>query len=227
VVARNVVRLFASDMPERVWVVHSAPRVSFREVDLLTGASSETVLLPFEARVAGTVDGGVVVSAPDGLYRYGRDGTITLIAHGEFVAAGGTRLAYRACDAALQCGLHVTDLGSGRTDSLVSQVEVLETQGAAFSPDGRWLAVADSDPSGVDRVVVVDVAAGRAEVVVRQPDIATSAGIQLVWSPDSRWLLWPDRPGVVAYAPEDRSTAAVDLGDPAYQGLVVLYSAPE
>jgi hypothetical protein len=221
VVARNVVRLLPSDIPERVWVVHSSPRVSFREIDLTTGASTETVLLPFGARVPGAVDGGVVVSAPDGLYRHGRDGSITLLAHGEFVAAGGRRLAYRACDAALRCGLHVVDVDTARTES---HLELLETQGAAFSPDGRWLAVADADPVGMDRIVVIDLADGRSQVVAHQPDIATSVGIPLTWTPDSRWLLWPDRPGVAAYAPDGGEAAAVDLGDPAYQGVVVLES---
>ena len=50
----------------------------------------------------------------------------------------------------------------------------------------------------------------------------SGAFVQLAWTPDGEWLLWPDYPGIRGYHPADNTAALIDTGGGAYQGVVVL-----
>lgn len=127
------------------------------------------------------------------------------------VAVGPTTVAHVAGSCAAACPVTVTALATGRSREY--PVPAGTPGGGAFSPDGRWLALAVPGQYRNGRLTVVP---GFAEVVdlrtgavtqvpglrtgaEREPDVSWYGPVLVlaVWTPDrGRLALWtPDRPG--------------------------------
>jgi hypothetical protein len=142
---------------------------------------------PVEPRLV-AVAGGLVVHSLGSLTLYDPDtGDIRAIGHGVPLAGSGDTLARVSCEA-LRCGLRLTDVRTGGAGEvrLPDQVRVLPYGSAAFSPDGRWLAVGGATvPAERHVVALVDVEARR---FVGLCDSSGPSGPMFAFSPDSRWL---------------------------------------
>jgi hypothetical protein len=164
----------------------------------------------------------LLVNASGAIVRVLLDGTSTLIARGEAIASNGTQLAWVQCDGDLSCAivLGTTDEPDGvRVPFPLTGIPVTERFGrpaAAFSPDGRWLALPLYDTTSVE---------GRENLVIALIDVATGAEIHraagpranlfespLAWSPDSRWLIFGSDAGISAWMAGTRDTSTLDLG---------------
>jgi hypothetical protein len=220
-VQTGAAEIFASEIADRVWIVRSFDPIVFAEFNLITGEVSDEVRLPV-GYPRGSIDGGLVIQAPGGLfaYRRGQPG-FEPIAAGEYVASRGSLVAYQRCDERLACPIYVSDLADGSVTELAGTVadDGAYFADGEFSPDGRWLAVVADAPSGW-RITVVETATGRSLPVSAGP--ARTSGAQLAWTPDGEWLLWPETPGIRGFHPSDNTAAFIDSGGGAYQGVVVL-----
>ncbi len=155
------------------------------------------------------VDGGLVVETLGSLTFHDPDtGEARAIGHGTALAGSGDTLARLSCEA-LRCGLRLTDLRTG-DDVAVSPSDTASAPvaQAAFSPDGRWLAVVVRTLTGAtDRMAVVDVADG--EVVAVHATVM-GPGNLFAFSPDSRWLLLVDGRDVVAHRVGTEETVTLE-----------------
>lgn len=210
---------------DRVWLVDGAAGSSaenrLREV---TVDGEETVGsrdVPGGAIPTGAVSGGIVLSTAEGLdvWDPAADDVVARLPGGQFVAAGGSLLAWCENPCAT---LHATAIGSGDT-GLPSDVDdrVLEApEGAGewvphrgeFAPDGRHLAVAltaAADPfasPGTDYgLAVIDVTSGDVQVL----DEAGVPPGPFAWSPDGRWLFAPTAGGGVLVHDTERDRTDV------------------
>jgi hypothetical protein len=219
----NVSAVFPSDMPGRVWVSTFGEREVVQELDIVTGQPTVSFPLPFDAFPQGAVNGGIIVGTQDGIYLRRRDADrFERLVHGSFVASSGDRLVYRACDDQLVCGLFTHDLVRGRSTPLAATLEGWP-QWAAFSPDGRWVAISVVDPNtppagGDAAVQIIDLVSG---AVVPVPVPQTVPPDQVAWTLDSQWLLWPESSGLRAARPTDGGTVPIEL-DTAYRGVAVV-----
>jgi hypothetical protein len=223
---RDVSSIFPSEIASRVWMAqYIEPMTLLSEVDVTTGEEFGVTTLPAGAYPVGSIDGGLVIQGVDGLYflRRGAD-RFERIVSGEYIDSSGGWLAYRACDEFLRCPISVRDLDSG-TDVEMDGSSGVETGGigaffsvARLSPDGRWLAVASGSELR-QTIVVFDVATGRAVPVA---DVPSTMEVQVAWTPDSEWLLWPQSPGIGGFRPDDGTTVVLDAGNRSYRGVAVL-----
>lgn len=55
---------------------------------------------------------------------------------------------------------------------------------AAFSPDGKWIAALEDGPNGISKTVLID-----AKDSSRRRDLGGTSDVEIVWSPDSRYIL--------------------------------------
>lgn len=193
--------LVPSDRPGHVWLFRQQEhKLVGREVNADGQETGRRFVLP--ALLSPTmvpVDGGLVVQTLGSLTLYEPDtGATRAIGHGIALAGSGDTLARLSCEA-LRCGLRLTDLRTG-DDVAVSPSDTASApvaQAAAFSPDGRWLAVVVRTLTGVtDRMAVIDVADG--EVVAVHATVM-GPGKLFAFSPDSRWLFLIDGRDVVAH----------------------------
>ncbi len=192
--------LVPSDRPGHVWLASDEEtKLVGREVGSRGQETGRRFVLP--ALLSPTmvpVNGGLVVQTLGSLTFYEPDtGAARAIGHGIALAGSGDTLARLSCEA-LRCGLSLTDLRTG-DDVAVSPSDTASAPiaQAAFSPDGRWLAVVVRTLTGAtDRMAVVDVADG--EVVAVHATVM-GPGNLFAFSPDSRWLLLVDGRDVVAH----------------------------
>jgi hypothetical protein len=219
----GVAEIYPSDVPSNVWIVRSFDPSIFAEFNVTNGEVSDEVRLPGGAWPRGTIDGGVVVQAPGGLFAYHRGETqFEQIAAGDYIASRGSLVAYRRCDVRLSCPIYVKDLNVGSEvgfDGADADADGYYAIGE-FSPDGRWLAVLVESPSGW-RIAVFETATGRAQPVSAGP-ARTGGFARMAWTPDGQWLLWPDSPGIRGFHPAGNTAAFIDSGGGAYQGVAVL-----
>ena len=192
----------ASDRPGHVWLMtHVEDKVEGRELSVEGHETGRRFLMP--APNAGSsmvaVHGGLVIEALGSLTFYDPDtGEARAIGHGFPLAGSGHTLARLSCEA-LRCGLHLTDVRTGSDVEVPPAAEITfePLSPAAFSPDGRWLAVAvRMVTEGRHRMAVVDVANG--EVVAFHPAVV-GHGTPFTFSPDSRWLFLLYAGDVVAH----------------------------
>ncbi|MEV0131607.1 hypothetical protein AB0H83_24480 [Dactylosporangium sp. NPDC050688] len=115
----------------------------------------------------------------------------------------GTRLAYTVGDTESS----VLDLRTGLSTPLASPATA-----AAFSPDGRRLAVQGAPDTEVEprrAIRIVDVAGGGAVTELAAAGFGVLIAGQAAWSPDGRWLAVADNAGVgkldcaVSFLPTD------------------------
>jgi WD40 repeat protein len=212
--------IIASDLPDRIWLQRGFNPVHMTEVDLRTGESVVEVDLPPSSYPFGSIEGGLVLGAPDGLYRYRRGSDrFDVLARAEYVASSGRLLATRTCDDRLVCHITVTDVG-GRTTEM-AQAEIGSVLDAAFSPDGRWLAVAADESPSSWRVLVYDLRTGEVQPAATGP-ARLSGIVGLSWSSDGEWVLWPEFPGIRGFHPADNTAAFIDTDGGGYQAVAVL-----
>ncbi|MGH9247408.1 MAG: TolB family protein [Acidimicrobiales bacterium] len=204
-------RAVASNVPNRVWLLDEA-RVdasSAREVDLTTAAVTDEVSLPVAVWVVDAVEGGLLVSGPDGAYVWDRELGWRRVAHGRPLAGAGDQIVTHECDETLRCylALHELDGGDGRELPDSGPQE----GAAAFSPDGRYLATVEHDETvGAGLVDVHDLVRG--EVVHYPGSVGTTSGT-VHWSPDSRWLVWMATGSTaIAYDVTQRTVNQVPVG---------------
>ena len=90
--------------------------------------------------------------------------------------------------------LWLMDVNTGAERKIEGLPQPLSIAGIAWSPDQRWIAVNQQEPStGVNTVWLVDVGAAKARRLLDRP--LNSVRIGLTWMPDSRHLLLGLRTG--------------------------------
>jgi hypothetical protein len=113
------------------------------------------------------------------------------ISTGNLLAVGLTGWMTIDCDDRAECATVVTDSRTGTTRRVPDWNGMNIVSAGAISPDGRSAAFIDPS-SGRPEVDVLDLATGQVRTAAvdleRDYDIDTG----LVWTPDSRWLLYPD-----------------------------------
>jgi hypothetical protein len=75
--------------------------------------------------------------------------------------------------------LALLDLASGKVTALGSDLWV-----GSYSPDGKWIAALQLDPQGLSKTILID-----PKNPSRRRDLGGSKDGEVVWSPDSRFLL--------------------------------------
>ena len=217
--------LVPSDRSGHVWLVSQQDhKLVGREVSADGQETGRRFVLP--ALLGPTmvpVDGGLIVQTLGSLTFYDPDtGAARAIGHGIALAGSGDTLARLSCEA-LRCGLRLTDLRTG-DDVAVSPSDTASAPvaQAAFSPDGRWLAVVVRTLTGTtDRMALVDVADG--EVVAVHATVM-GPGNLFTFSPDSRWLFVVDGKHVVAHRVGTKETVTLERLHPG--GAVALGAVP-
>lgn len=215
-----------SDRPGHVWLVaHVGDGVEGREVSVEGHETGRRFVLPAPhgGSSMAAVDGGLVIETLGSLTFYDPDtGETRAIGHGVPLAGSGDTLARLSCEA-LRCGLHLTDLRTGGDVEVPPAAEVTFApfSPAAFSPDGRWLAVAvRMVTEGRDRMALVDAANG--EVVAFHPFVV-GHGTPFTFSPDSRWLFLLYAGDVVAHRLGTEETLTLERLHPG--GAIALAAA--
>jgi hypothetical protein len=165
----------------RVWTNTGRVRASLHEVDAAgRPVAHRTLGVPTWGSLEAVVDDGFLVSHDGGLSLQ-RDASVTRTFRDAWlVAAEGSRFAW------CRDGCRVVRLWSPHAERLLDPptgVRPLVGRRAAFSPDGRRLAV-PVRTRGRDRVAVIDLASGRWHVI---PGRLTGYGA-VAWSPSGRWL---------------------------------------
>lgn len=153
-----------------------------------SGSAGEWVLHVVEWP-APSADGAPVVPSDQKVWTIGIDpaDTVDLVLVGWDPASGRAALAELAGDSGLARGIRLVDTGTG---TVVQRFDVsLPPANLAASPDGRWLALPESDasPPGVR---LLELATGKIT------ELATFMGDTMpgeaVWAPDASWLAWPE-----------------------------------
>ncbi len=126
-------------------------------------------------------------------------------------ASGRAAVAETARDSGLTGAVRLVDATAGTVERLPTGAG---RDLAAPSPDGRRLALAIAGEDGW-RVERLDLATGAIATLATLPPDASAA--PPVWSPDGRWLAWPEVRGV-AGDPTARTTLRVASADPAATG---------
>ena len=125
-----------------------------------------------------------------------RPGSVTLVTHGEVLAAGPTALLVYECDDHAACSTAVVDRGTGarRPGPSIDPSSVgLFVQGV-ISPDGRFAALL-----GIYGVALFDLDAGTERNVAQLQgySIGNDASTMFAFSPDGRYLLIASQDGEV------------------------------
>lgn len=224
---------------DAVWVFRSAGRLSGGTASRvsLDGEVLDQVNIPAVATPFIGTDDQLLVSAAGAISRIATDGTRALIARGEAIASNGTQLAWVQCEGDLSCAvvLGTVDAPNGvRVPFPPTGAPLAGRSGrpvAAFSPDGRWLALPLYDATGAKgqgaaiMIAFIDVATGGEVHRARGPR-ANPFESPLAWSPDSRWLIFGSDTGISAWEAGTRETRTLDLGFGRARDLAVRPSSP-
>jgi hypothetical protein len=191
------VEVYPSHRAGRVWLLTypADGSVVARELGLDGVETTSAAVLSGSATVRGAAGEGVVID------RLGADGTRSLATWnparpGEppatfrtdalFVAAGRNVVASRPSGcSAQQCDLFVDDLTSGQHGVIGNALSGGGVAAAAFTDNGRRLAVVESDGAR-SRGTIVDTSTGKVTRFVADPVAASRPA--LAWSRDSAWL---------------------------------------
>jgi hypothetical protein len=170
--------------------------------------------------VQGSVDQGLLLERNNRLLVWDpRTGKVVRRAPGVFVVGTYGSLVASCGRGECRLGVQIADLLSGRRRVVRSPGSATLEPNGAFSPSGAHVAV--TARSGGRRVIVlIDVAAGRAEV------LAGSAAHRyypsLTWSPSGEWLLWNTGGGrVMAYRPGAAAPVTLPFRIPRAMALAV------
>lgn len=102
----------------------------------------------------GEIDGDLVVSTVDGVFRFGPDGSAQRVASGRPLALSEAILVVLSCDDAMRCGPSSVDLRTGVTSRLPELSGPVVA--ASVSPDGsRIILGAAATPSEVEAFVLL------------------------------------------------------------------------
>ena len=197
---------------DRVWVVTSDPTTTAQEVGLDGTVIVPPFELPLGTYAAGAVDGGLLLGLHGSMFVTHDAGELRALGPGQPVAASARTVAAVVCDADASCPLTLIDVVSGRRRSVALSDSNGADVNAAFSPDGRHLAVITSTPSG-RWLGIVDVETGLTHR--HDPD---AAGVSsLAWSRSGEWVFWTAGRSVLATRSDGaawvevwRSTAPLD-----------------
>jgi hypothetical protein len=210
--------VIAAATDDRVWLVtYPAAGISRAREIGLDGVETQVARdVDGAAVIVAAVDRGLVVATqPDSAGRRPlevhdpRDGSIvrTVTRRGIVLAARHDRVVWQAPDCR-GCPIEVTDVRTGQQRPLRRAATAGATvHTAAFSPDGRTLALFESaaDRPGV-RVVLVDV--GRGSTTSADVGSVSPTSAAVVWSASGRWLFFGAGNGIVAVR-RDGSVRAV------------------
>lgn len=127
-------------------------------------------------------------------------------------ASGRAAVAETARDSGLTGALRLVDTATGAVERLPTGAG---RDLAAPSPDGRRLALATAGEDGW-RVESVDLATGGRVTLANLPAGAVAA--QPVWSPDGRWLAWPEVRGVFGDPAARTTLRVIPARDPGAAG---------
>jgi DNA-binding winged helix-turn-helix (wHTH) protein/Tol biopolymer transport system component len=150
---------------------------------------------------------------PDGPLVTARDfPAATLFLNAPTLSPDGSRLIYYRVDRADPAGTRLwqSRVAGGAPERLTNE-EVVEAAGS-WSPDGVWYAYLAAAPDG-RRVLKRVKTTGRAtpETLLDGMDLASGFGrLAPIWSPDNRWLLFPNRARMTLLSLHDMTTR--DLG---------------
>jgi hypothetical protein len=192
----SAVDAFPSKRDGHVWLLTYPPdgTVVAREVDLAGVETTPPAVLAGSATVRGVAGDGLVIE------RLGADGTralaswdpaqptsapVTFRTNALFVAAGPGVVASRdAACGTRRCDLHLDDLAAGRERVIGNSLGRDGVAAAAFSADGRRLAVLESD--GIrSRGTLIDTTTGALTPFVTGPVASTRPAV--AWSRDGAW----------------------------------------
>lgn len=190
----------------QVWVVTqngSGEQPVVRAVDVDGTPVAASIPVPYGAEEGfsfyadGT--GQLVIAGLAGWYASGPTG-LRRVTSGTLLAIGPTRWLTADCDDAGRCQLTVTDRSTGTRTVLPGSIPTDVYFPGLISPDGRWAALGTQrDHPGA--LTLVDLTTGRRRTAELEAQGPLPAG-QMVWSPDSRWLLGLDqRNGLVGVDP--------------------------
>lgn len=220
---------------DALWVFDSTGQASGGTASRvsLDGQVLRQVQLPAAATpLVGTAD-QLLVTTPGAIARIAADGSHTLIARGEAIASNGTQVAWVRCDGDLSCAVMlgtVDDPDRVQVPLPPADVPIAGQFGravAAFSPDGRWLALPLRTTAGTDgaegpttAIALIDVITGVEAHRVRGPR-ASQLAPPLAWSPDSRWLIFGAEFRVGVWRAGTSETSTVDIGFSRARGLAL------
>jgi hypothetical protein len=221
-----------SGRADHLWLVDPPSdgndEVGLREVDAAGEVTATTAIPPGTYAMGGVGDLLVVQDAADlNLFDPARRSFTTSLGPAVLLATEGDRLAVtEGCDGC--AAIRVIDLGAPDEDDTV------ETSGhptdAAFSPDGRWLAIwALSEDGTAASLDLLDLTTGEA-TPIRGSEAGPYADV--VWSNDSSWVFVMSRgevqSGTMITAFEVGAPAAVMRTTPHMQsGTIVAIPAGE
>jgi dipeptidyl aminopeptidase/acylaminoacyl peptidase len=193
----SAVEVFPSKREAGVWLLTYPPdgSVVAREVDLDGVETTPPAVLGGSATVRTAAGEGLVIErlGPDGTRALASwdpaqpaDAPVTLRTGALFVAAGQDTLASReAACATRRCDLYLDDLGTGRQRVIGNALGRGGVAAAAFSEDGRRLAVLENDGDR-SHGTLVDTETGSLTPFNAGPVATTHPA--LAWSNDGKWL---------------------------------------
>ncbi len=111
-------------------------------------------------------------------------------------------ISHRSCVNGFKDHLEFIDL-VGKTTSLLGE----KLWKAAFSPDGKWIAALENGPNGVSKTVLID-----AKDPSRRRDFGGTSDVEVVWSPDSRYILHVEQKSCSWQHPLSLEIIAVETG---------------
>jgi hypothetical protein len=193
----SAVEVFPSKREARVWLLTYPPdgSVVAREVDLGGVETTPPTVLGGSATVRTAAGEGLVIErlGPDGTRALATwdpaqpaDAPVTLRTGALFVAAGRDTVASReAACATRRCDLYLDDLGTGRQRVIGNALGRGGVAAAAFSGDGRRLAVLENDGDR-SHGTLVDTETGSLTPFDAGPVATTHPAV--AWSNDGNWL---------------------------------------
>ena len=179
-----------SSAPGRLWLGRwtrqgdRTARLALREIDAAGHVFARTRwLLPRWATENAVMDdGSLLITRGRGVVLRRPGGSRLRFAGGSPLAAGGDRFAWHD---RISSGVRLwTRDGGERAFDPPAGLRLDDTGGAAFSPDGRRLALTVTAHEG-SRVAVIDLAAGLWRVA---PGASVAGYKAIAWSPSGRWL---------------------------------------
>jgi dipeptidyl aminopeptidase/acylaminoacyl peptidase len=191
------VEVFPSKRAAGVWLLTYPPdgSVIAREVDLGGAETTPPAVLGGSATVRTAAGAGLVIErlGPDGTRAlatwdpaHPADAPVTLRSGALFVAGGQDTVASReaACPSG-RCDLYLDDLGTGHQRVIGNALSSGGVAAAAFSHDGRRLAVLEND-GDQSHGTLVDIETGSLTPFDAGPVATTHPAV--AWSNDGAWL---------------------------------------
>ncbi len=180
-----------------IWVEHDGGSLQLVGPDGKTTGEQLTVPVAIQSYTVPDGRGYALAIGVGGVYSV-RPSGVHRITTGVLLAVGPTGWLTLDCDAVGACEATMTDSGTGSSRRIPSWTKnnLNAFSPGALSPNGRYTAVLDPS-AGLSTLVLVDVATGNPRKIPVQLDPETYGDLAFAWTPDSRWLLYPDREGSI------------------------------